>query len=225
MYSQYYFVDLNFSPSCHVVVTIFLVIFLESDQESCIFSVVLSSSFFLLTKPVHNCLRGQVITAPLRWENEEERHSFKEREKTQSVPCRRREAQLERQPLLLRQAGVPLQRDLHRRLLRDHLPRYEALQLLINCPCRWPAGLGWESLKIRESVRNREKKKESEWESRVAFNCKIPSLYTEFGAVICASQILAKIPPGNLEFPKYFIQTSDLINTFFKSWLFSKFRL
>ena len=120
-----------------------MTIFLESDQESCIFSIVLSSSFFLLTKPIHNALWGQVTTAPPCWENEEARHSFKEREKTQSVPCRRRESQLERQPLLLRQAGVPLQQDLRRlhqdlrrRLLRDHLPRYEALQLLINCPCR-----------------------------------------------------------------------------------------
>jgi hypothetical protein len=61
-----------------------------------------------------------------------------------------------------------------------------------------------ECLKIRESVGNREKKKESEWEPHVAFNCKILSLYTEFGAVIYGSQILAKIPPENLKFPQVF---------------------
>ena len=52
---------------------------------------------------------------------------------------------------------------------------YEALQLLINCPCRWPVGWGWESLKIRESVGNRVKKKKERVREVCTIDLKSPS--------------------------------------------------
>jgi hypothetical protein len=61
--------------------------------------------------------------------------------------------------------------------------------------------------KFKNKRQRREQRKEKKRVSEnpaLPFNCKIPSLYTEFGAVIYGSQILAKIPPGNLKFPLVF---------------------